>query len=78
MTDERARDMETDYNMRGFFHIFLVSETHHSGRLVLAINTYFPSCNLFSDFTLLHARVFLFLLCSFSIYHPPFFEILFF
>jgi hypothetical protein len=36
MIDERARDMETDYNMRGFFFHLLVSETHHSGRLVLA------------------------------------------
>jgi hypothetical protein len=77
MIDERARVIETGYNMRGFFHL-LVSETHHSGRLVLA-TTHISILAIFSR-TLPCVRACFYgcLLALFLSITPPFFEILFF
>lgn len=67
--------METDYIMRGYLHL-LGSQTHHSGRLVLATTHIFHSCNfLFSDFTL---RLFSVLLVLFLSNTPPFPDLVFF
>jgi hypothetical protein len=68
MIDERARDMDTDYNMRGYSALW--AHTHHSGRPVLATHTYFLSCHFFSDLPC----VCFCLPCSFSIYQTPLFR----
>jgi hypothetical protein len=73
MIDERARDMDTDYNMRGYSDLWAHTHTT-SGGLYLRLTHIFLLA--ISSRTLL--CVCFCLPCSFSIYQSPYFEILFF
>lgn len=66
MIDERARDMDTDYNMRGYSDLWAHTHTTLGGLYLRQhIFSFLPFfLGLYS------ARMFLFA-CSFSIYHLP-------
>ena len=74
MIDERVRDMETDYNMRGYLIFWFQKHTTLGGLYLRP--TYFPSCNSFSR--TLPCACFCSLAPFLSTHPTPFFEILFF
>jgi hypothetical protein len=73
MIDERARDMDTDYNMRGYSDLWAHTHTTPGGLYLRLTHIFLLAI---SSRTLLCTRMLLFA-CSFSIHQPLFRDLVF-